>query len=110
MKNIIFILIILQFISCVSSKKVAETRNEDFSAHNTFEYFKIWREIDIARFDSEILNVKIALIPEDKTISELSSDSLLLNTYDSLHVMMKKKWKDFGNWRKRILIRQMRAE
>jgi hypothetical protein len=88
-------LIILQFISCVSSKKVAETRNEDFSAHNTFEFFKIWREIDIARFDSEILNVKIALVPEDKTISEFSSDSLLIKTYDSLTVMIEEKMEGF---------------
>jgi len=95
MKNIIFILIILQFISCVSSIKVAETRNADFSAHNSFEYFKIWREIDIARFDSEILNVKIALIPEDKSISEFSSDSSLIKTFDSLHVMIEEKMEGF---------------
>jgi hypothetical protein len=95
MKNIVLSLIILQLVSCVSTKNVAETRNSDFRAHNNFELFKIWHEIDIVRFNTEKLNVKIALIPENKSISEFESDSQLINIYDSLKVMIDDKMKGF---------------
>ncbi len=74
MKNITFLLIILQLVSCVSTKNVAETRNSEYAAHNNFELFRIWRELDIQRFSNDILNVKIILIPENRPIDEFESD------------------------------------
>lgn len=100
MKNIIFLLIILQFVSCVSTKNVAERRNSDFSAHNDFEFFKIWREIDIKRFNSDILNVNIALVPAEKTINEFKSDSQSVQIYDSLHVIIEEKMQGFRDLEK----------
>jgi hypothetical protein len=96
MKNIIPFLIILQLISCVSTKNIAETRNSDYRSRNNFELFKIWRELDIQRFDTDILNVKIALIPEGKTTSEFEADSQLILIHDSLTIMISDKMDGFN--------------
>jgi hypothetical protein len=100
MKNIVLSLIILQLVSCVSTKNVAKIRNSDFRAHNNFEFFKIWGEIDIVRFNTEKLNIKIALIPEDKLINEFENDSQLITIYDSLKVMIDDKMAGFQDLRK----------
>ena len=70
MKNIVLVLIIFQFISCVSTKNEAESRNRENAAQNNFELFRFWYELDILRFNNDILKIKIVLISEDKTISD----------------------------------------
>jgi hypothetical protein len=100
MKNFTFLLIILQLVSCVSTKNVAENRNSEYAAHNNFEFFKIWRELDICRFNDNILNVKFALIPEDRTLSEFESDSQLVHIYDSVQVMIEEKMYGFQELKK----------
>jgi hypothetical protein len=95
MKILLWFSLICLFVSCVSSKKVAESRNSDFAAHNSFELFKIWRQIDILRFDYDILNVKIAVIPENKTIDAFKKDSQMISIYDSLQVIVSEKMDGF---------------
>jgi hypothetical protein len=94
------LLIILQTVSCVSTQNVAEIRNDDFRTHNNFEEFKIWHEIDIARFYAGLLNIHIALIPEDKSIQEFDSDSQLVKIYDSLKVIIDEKMNGFQDLKK----------
>ena len=99
MKNLILCFVIIQLFSCVSSKKVAESRNSEFAAHNSYELFKIWREIDILRFNRDILNVKIALFPEDKTLHQYQADSQLVNINDSLRTLISEKMNAFNELR-----------
>jgi len=95
MKKIVLLLIILQLISCVSTKNVAQTRNSESAAHNNFELFKFWQELDILRFDNNILNVKIALLPENMTIGEFKTDSQMVHIHDSIQVMIEEKMQGF---------------
>ena len=100
MKNIISFLIILQLVSCVSTKNVAESRNSENEVHNNFEIFKFWREFDISRFDHDILNLKILLIPEGKTVKEFETNSHIVHIHDSLLVMIGDKIKKYQELKK----------
>jgi hypothetical protein len=100
MRNIAFILIILQLVACVSTKNVAETRNSEFAAYNNFELFKFWHELDIQRFKNNLLKVRIALVPENKTIDNFKSDSQMVQVYDTLQVMIGEKLIGFHNLKK----------
>lgn len=100
MKNITLLLIILQLVSCVSTKNVAETRNSEYAAHNNFELFRNWRELDIQRFSNDILNVKIMLIPENRSVDEFESDPQLIHIYDSVQVMIEEKMQGFREFKK----------
>ena len=100
MKNIVLFLIILQLVSCVSTKHVAESRNSENAAQNNFEIFRFWRELDITRFNSNILNPKILLIPAGKTIDAFEADSQLVHIRDSLLVMIGDKIKKYQELKK----------
>jgi len=100
MKIIALFLIILQLYSCVSTKNVAKSRNSENRAHNTFEIFRFWRELDILRFNNDILNVHILLIPEGKTVNEFESDSQMVDIHDSLLVMIEDKIKGYRELKK----------
>ncbi len=65
MKFYIPLLIIFLLTSCTSTQKVAEYRNAEFSKSNYYETFKFWRELDIWRFEEDLLNIKIGIVPEN---------------------------------------------
>ena len=81
MRKIFSILIILPIISCVSTKNVAETRNAEVASSNHYEMYKLWRELDIARFTNDISRVKIALIPEKNPSAEPDSNNQIYKIY-----------------------------
>ena len=81
MRKIFSILIILPIISCVSTKNVAETRNAEVASSNHYEMYKLWRELDIARFTNNISRVKIVLIPEKNPSAEPDSTNQIYKIY-----------------------------
>jgi len=95
MKNISVFLILLQLLSCVSTKNVAESRNSEYAAQNNFELFRFWHELDILRFKYNILNVRIGLVPEDRRLVNFESDSQFVHIHDSLMVMIENKMEGF---------------
>ena len=100
MKNIALFLIILQLFSCASTKNIAESRNSEYAAHNNYEIFKFWRELDILRFNNEKLRVKVLLVPEGLTLVQFESDSQMIHIYDSLRVMIEDKREGFRTLKK----------
>jgi len=100
MKIIVFLLIIFQLLSCVSTKNVAESRNREFAAQNYFELFKFWQEMDILRFENDILKVKILLVPEGMTVDNYKSDSQMIHIYDSLKVLIEEKKEGFQEFKR----------
>ena len=96
---IVFLLLIFQFLSCVSTKNVAESRNREYAAHNYFEFFKFWQELDILRFENDILKIRILLVPEGMTADNFKSNSQLIHIYDSLEVLIEEKMERFREFK-----------
>ena len=100
MKMIIFLLLIFQLLSCVSTKNVAESRNCENAAQNYFELFKFWQELDILRFKNDVLKVNILLVPEGMTVDNFKADSQMVHIYDSLKVLIEEKMEGFQEFNK----------
>jgi len=91
MKYWLNFLLLLLIVSCTSTQKVAEYRNAEFSSSNNFETFKFWRELDIRRFEENLLNVKIGIAAENTTLLNLGEYSYLQGVYDSIRIQIDKR-------------------
>jgi len=94
------LLAILLISSCTSSQKIAEYRNVEFSNSNNYETFKFWRELDIQRFENELLKVKIGILPKDIPISDIPDHSYIQTVYDSIQIQIENRNTAFRKFKK----------